>query len=1611
MPVSPGKGGGGGGGGGGLTLGPPQNQFTGSSKSNAETARNNYGTANVSWLAQYDAEPTFIISLTYGSTTTYQSRRSGSWVDVTPIVTGPAGRDGVPPIYQRWLFQANAANPGAPTSPNSIGTAGDIPGLPTGWSYAPPDSTLPIWATIQTVQQDRTVVTYTFPDRWDGVDGSGGGIEDLVVRLWASGEAWRTGELANTARGSLYVAQATITTGSANSRVNPDDATDSLWRPVQGFAGSWASGNNYQQGNIVEHQSRYYLVIVRISNSRTTPNNDSTNYQLIGNQNLTDAEVGDKAFKNPPSLSTSEQAAVRTAIGAGPGTNLDDLPIPSWVARGSYVAGELVRDPHNRVFMCIVDIVQSNNAPAIDFTHFRLVTGYGGNYADNVAYPKGSLVSHGTDAYFVISDVPSNNTVDPDTNTDFLQINGGGDSGTTVEANPDGDATDALLKIGIDGTVYSLAAGDGGTGGGTTTLYTETPTTARDPDEWYSFTLTRTPVDNSLIEIYIRQENNFYGYQGVAGPNATVMSAKTWKELVAVVSGSEPATPTAQNRANDYYMFYTGSIWNNEFILCRYSDTSMGIRSDAPTALGQVEIREIVFGGGSGGTTVEANPSGAVDSGALTKLDVAGSIYSVGVGTGGTVSTDATISGDGSSGDPLSVANPFTDADEAVLDAMVQDIVVFWVPSSQHAAFDAVGPGDTIDFNYGTGGTETVAATVRGISRATNVAKIVIDPLTVWTQIVSGSSVIIEDSSNNTIGSWQTAAEQTTRAGVTAANDWWRQERAPGAGADVWEEMDRIDALDDTHLTLADRTATTLDIDSSTGNNVTIPAATTALAGLESAADKSQLAASPGVWATATAYDAGVQRVWQGILYECILARTITDTDNPATDTTGWAPVTATGTTDLSVGTRTGTTMIVQSSSGSNVTLPAATTSDAGLETAADKAKTNALPDNWSAKIWTAGQQCTYSNVIYICTVDRTASNTDTPDNDTASWAPTTGDQDLSGYVETSTLTSDYSDTTAMNTAITNAIAAIDAVSDEGEWDASTAYAQSDFVRHDGAGYLGIAATINAGVEPGVTTGWDSFWYRVAYSDGPPTALTTPALAGQVLSFPDIGGNTTTITLPTTGEADTAPATRVERVKFQAIASASTNVEAVPATTSPVSVIYPDGAERSLITSLNGNDITLKAGVYKVDIHGSMTGNTNNSVVAFDIRRSSDNETLDTSTAARLLNGTAIVGSAIALAVLNEDTAINILVNRQNQQTAIAADWTATFTRWGGSNSFDPATLGTDTFDLTGAQQDIALTDDTSGNAIVCPETGFIMVKSLIPSLGLNNRIDIYYAPDVRADKTAGDGIYTNAANEMLLRVAAGSAGASSNNKVVIFYTGATTPGGITPPEPPKPQIRTFRVTGNKTVPAGSIQGDTYDFESQISQSSHVGAARIVGFIGTAQNPGSVTQLHVITDFSDETGTLTMPNVTLTADQIYTLRLEVYETGSTFADTPTIYADYRITAIAAQLTTHFGHLLTTQDETNIAFASTDITTASDAAGSWTVQVPGSAGSVTNYRLYWAVPTANTQPTTWTTSGFAITSTIETNENITIAGASYTVYLTEADGPYDYTSNGSIIVVT
>ena len=83
-----GGGGGGSGGGAGLALGPEWNEFT------SIAARDNYATANADWLAEYDANPAFLIEVTISGTSTRYRRNNSAWEVVTNVIKGGKGDKG-----------------------------------------------------------------------------------------------------------------------------------------------------------------------------------------------------------------------------------------------------------------------------------------------------------------------------------------------------------------------------------------------------------------------------------------------------------------------------------------------------------------------------------------------------------------------------------------------------------------------------------------------------------------------------------------------------------------------------------------------------------------------------------------------------------------------------------------------------------------------------------------------------------------------------------------------------------------------------------------------------------------------------------------------------------------------------------------------------------------------------------------------------------------------------------------------------------------------------------------------------------------------------------------------------------------------------------------------------------------------------------------------------------------------------------------------------------------------------------------------------------------------------------------------------------------------------
>ena len=1547
---------GGGGGGGGLTLGPPTNQFTGANKAAAEAARDAYDTANSGWLDQYDEEPTFTIILTYGTTTIYQSRRGGAWADVTGLVRGPSGEDGGTGSFERQVFQASATPiTTAPTIPGSIATADAVPAVPSGWSAAPPTGDVPIYVSIQRVARDSTVVTYTTPIRWDGSDGIDGSGVSITVQ---------------------------------------DEGT---------ALATAASTLNFTGGGVTATGATGVKTI-------DIPEAEGTDLSVSRRNNQNDVQIRS---------STGANTTIEAAEAANPGimtsgnfNQLAALP-PLWLTTETYNTGDQVSHDE-KIYQSLTDSNTGNN-PASDATNWGVLgtgTGTGGTtditflphqWGATNNYSAGDQVAYRSKIYIANKDI----------------------TGAALNGNP--SATPADWDV---------------TGRDLTDA--EEAVLAQSPRGW---------------EAGIHSVNDQAAWDG-----------KIYECIVARTAGDtdNPATDTTSWRA------VSGAT------------------------------------GGGGGIS--------------------------------SVRTDGTIDGDGVNSD-LSVHNPFSDADETLLDGVAVDVIVYYVLSNVHAEFDALDFGDTVRFTYGT---HTHDATVLAGERDGNIARLIIQPIAVWTAIEAEANTTLTHGSDQ-LGGWVNASLQTALSDIDRSGRWYRSLRETGAGTDVWRLIDRVDRLDDTHLSLGTRSGTTLIIESSTGNDVTLPSASTTEAGLESAANNELLEALPQKWVSAQVYAEGTQVTFGEHLYRCIVARTVADTDNPSVDTTGWTQL-GSGETDLALGTRTASTLEVESSTGDDVTLPAVTTNQAGLATGADKTQLNSAPMRWAAGIFSVGDQVQHDNKVYICTAARTAADTDDPETDSASWDVVIGASALDGYVND---LSSYSTTAQVTTAITNATD--DVINDQGEYDSTSAYAARDLVRHDGATYLAIiavAANTDTTTEPGSGSDWETSWYRIGFEDGPPNAFvniqrtdnnitvtresgenpSTITLGSGALELNELGSEAVTFasasvwTAPanaidisqieegdfyavsirshTLGEklfflpedtihdnvsaggassgriaitddfstsytnihvyfgrtsgdelvvavtnsevdftnltiwkfgGDVADnSTRTERISFQdpAQLAANTSVELSPIATNPISVITPSDSDPEILSNVSGNDYTIAAGTYifkALSNSGSSSG-TANKGVQFSIRNATDDSVIEGSTN-EWTAGSNIGIEAIGVINLDKDTAVNTaLVNTRTNSVNIDPV-TIEFTRWGGGREvrtvqeFSPRDLGTRTFDLDGSATSIKLTSGTmdTDDVITVPDHGYIIAITTVPGLNLRGSVSWHLAEDLRdqvEDTTAIAAFYTDTNNVLFFRAGAQDGGtATTGNKIIVQHIGSTTDdsGGATDATP---SILTFQITGDASVVAGSIANTTYDYLVEISQSAHVGAARLIGFIGTDSNPQSFDTLVNFNsgNFHHAAGTLTIPpGTTLTANQVYTIQLEVYPTGTAVTTAPTIYHDYRITAHAPAAQTHFGIAPYTDGNTaqqvidSIVFANHDLATNGTAAGTYTLTpIPNSGEFVP----YWAVPTSATQPTAFRQNGQLISAVVIGNAiNRTIAGVQYTIYHYEVDARIDNFADGTVTVVS
>ena len=154
---------------GGRDLGPKTSTFGTAATANrgaAEALRDAYANANAAWLAQYNADKTFLIALQWtGGGEAIQRRNTAgtAWEDVTDIIRGPQGTPAAPAVnvYQRFSADNAAWHP-------TFQSGDQYTAFATG-TARPADDNAAWSAGVRFVGTDGT----------DGMDGSGAGLTDI----------------------------------------------------------------------------------------------------------------------------------------------------------------------------------------------------------------------------------------------------------------------------------------------------------------------------------------------------------------------------------------------------------------------------------------------------------------------------------------------------------------------------------------------------------------------------------------------------------------------------------------------------------------------------------------------------------------------------------------------------------------------------------------------------------------------------------------------------------------------------------------------------------------------------------------------------------------------------------------------------------------------------------------------------------------------------------------------------------------------------------------------------------------------------------------------------------------------------------------------------------------------------------------------------------------------------------------------------------------------------------------------------------------------------------------------------------------------------------------
>lgn len=222
---------------------------------------------------------------------------------------------------------------------------------------------------------------------------------------------------------------------------------------------------------------------------------------------------------------------------------------------------------------------------------------------------------------------------------------------------------------------------------------------------------------------------------------------------------------------------------------------------------------------------------------------------------------------------------------------------------------------------------------------------------------------------------------------------------------------------------------------------------------------------------------------------------------------------------------------------------------------------------------------------------------------------------------------------------------------------------------------------------------------------------------------------------------------------------------------------------------------------------------------------------------------------------------------------------------------------------------------------------------------------------------------------------------------------------------------------GTGTYAAPSVHNLSINIPSRVDLNTDLNNARNVTFSIT--NRQNITSLQLIVTTGTnvtltnptidgiQTQSVTLSSINTSAATTVTFQLRITDTQGNTHDSNIV--TITVADLQPQEQTHFGFVQSTQDESDIVFATSDIEARDQADGTWTVS--GIPVDSNLYRIYWAVPTNEGSITSVFQGGFNITNQFTSVTEVTIEGETYSILIMNIGSAVNSNYNGTILTTS